>query len=1016
MLLSTQLGLGQYHFRTLDDTDGISSNVIIEIIEDSHGYIWIGTINGLNRYDGARVRVFRPNENDSTTISISSIQSIAEDANGMIWLGGKEGVLNVYNPTSDKFKVVKLPHHKSTRNDYIKDILVDDRNNVWVVMYQHLFLLEDRNLGPIRFDLGKMSSAIDTSKLRMTSIVQDKEDKNIYWVSSESGGLIKLNHKLNNLQFYHSPDGVSIGNVYQHSNGCIYSKSRDSIVLEFNPYSEQWKSFIIHGEKPTLIYSIIGISDSELLVGTRNQSLIKINIKSGSVLKVLDYPRTRYKLGNPYVSSLLLDSRNNIWIGTQYDGIKIIPNYSRRFKHWILPASFYEKYLNGRTYDEVYVEDLYELNNDEILISVFKSSHLFKSNNDLDEVKVLKLNKPLSEVNYYSFHNVSNIFGVWSNYGFIRVDTINDKLYLGKDYLKVKQWNIQGIVDTMDNKYWFIAPAINSVASYDPVTDHLEVFKDTTKDCALIQTRPKCNNRMVWYAEKNGIKKLDPRTKQIEFYRFSELLNKEKTIFVRTLDFKDDSTLIIGARGYGIALIDICRMKIIKKYTPAMGLLSNNIRMFFMDDNNRLFYGGYTGLGIIDLDRNIHYGYVEKDGLLNDAFGWFYRKGVQLHLGGYGHFTILSPSDFPAKHKNLKIRFESISIAKDKVINSLHDRHVVELAPHENFISIAYALDNILCGDEISFEYQLEGIDKTFAKTNKMEVGYTNLLPGQYRFIIRPINVYGPCGDFQYLDIQIRHYYWQKAWFRWLIFFLVCSFFYILYRYRIALIRREEATKRKLETRIKEIEMVALRSQMNPHFLFNSLNSIKSFIARQEPRKATNFLSKFAQLMRYILANSEQSAIPLSKEIDAIKLYLDLESMRFSNKFDYEIKIAPDVMVESIVIQPLILQPYIENAIWHGLLPLESKGRIEIAIDKQEDMLRITIYDNGIGRKASLLLQKDSVRKRKSYGIRITSDRIKHFSEKSSVQILDMQDEQGELRGTKVVIVIPIRFVTKDEE
>ena len=210
--------------------------------------------------------------------------------------------------------------------------------------------------------------------------------------------------------------------------------------------------------------------------------------------------------------------------------------------------------------------------------------------------------------------------------------------------------------------------------------------------------------------------------------------------------------------------------------------------------------------------------------------------------------------------------------------------------------------------------------------------------------------------------------------------------------------------------------MVALRSQMNPHFLFNSLNSIKSFIARQEPRKATNFLSKFAQLMRYILANSEQSAIPLSKEIDAIKLYLDLESMRFSNKFDYEIKIAPDVMVESLVIQPLILQPYIENAIWHGLLPLESKGRIEIAIDKQEDMLRITIYDNGIGRKASLLLQKDSVRKRKSYGIRITSDRIKHFSEKSSVQILDMQDEQGELRGTKVIIVIPIRFVTKEEE
>ena len=294
-----------------------------------------------------------------------------------------------------------------------------------------------------------------------------------------------------------------------------------------------------------------------------------------------------------------------------------------------------------------------------------------------------------------------------------------------------------------------------------------------------------------------------------------------------------------------------------------------------------------------------------------------------------------------------------------------------------------------------------------------MEVGYTNLPSGKYRFSIRPINIYGPCGDFQYLDIQIRHYFWQTLWFKWLVGLLFAGMVWFLYRYRIALIRREEATKRKLESKIKEIEMVALRSQMNPHFLFNSLNSIKSFIARQEPRKATDYLSKFAQLMRYILTNSEQATIPLNKEIEAIRLYLELESMRFDKKFEYVINIDPEINKESIAIQPLILQPYIENAIWHGLLPKESDGKITIAIKKENGNLLISIFDNGIGRHAANELQKESARKKRSFGLRITEDRIKHFSKYASITIIDHTDEDNRALGTEVLIRLPYKPVVE---
>ena len=217
----------------------------------------------------------------------------------------------------------------------------------------------------------------------------------------------------------------------------------------------------------------------------------------------------------------------------------------------------------------------------------------------------------------------------------------------------------------------------------------------------------------------------------------------------------------------------------------------------------------------------------------------------------------------------------------------------------------------------------------------------------------------------------------------------------------------------KATEQIRSLERTALRSQMNPHFIFNSLNSIKSYIATNEPRIATRFLNKFAQLMRIILSNSQEQEVLLSQEIKALDLYIELEQFRLKNGFSYSINVDSDIDLDSYLIPPLIIQPYVENAIWHGLVNIQENRKLEIDVSIKNDLMQIVISDNGIGRAAAEVLNKDKPAQYKSYGMKITKDRLKlnddSFNEENNIKILDKIDANGNPCGTAVKIYIPLK-------
>ena len=247
---------------------------------------------------------------------------------------------------------------------------------------------------------------------------------------------------------------------------------------------------------------------------------------------------------------------------------------------------------------------------------------------------------------------------------------------------------------------------------------------------------------------------------------------------------------------------------------------------------------------------------------------------------------------------------------------------------------------------------------------------------------------------------------------------------YFLYRWRIRSIKLEaqlikehsEQQRREAEFQHKlaDISLTALRSQMNPHFIFNCLNSIKLYTIQNETDAAASYLSRFSKLIRLVLDNSRSERITLKSELAALELYIQMEAMRFKEKLTYTISIDENVETDYIELPPLLLQPYVENAIWHGLMHKDQGGQIDIKVEMKniDSLLEINITDDGIGRAKASVLKNKNLNDHTSYGMKATSDRIALINQiyrtGANVAIHDLVNKEGLPVGTRVTIQIPV--------
>jgi len=343
-------------------------------------------------------------------------------------------------------------------------------------------------------------------------------------------------------------------------------------------------------------------------------------------------------------------------------------------------------------------------------------------------------------------------------------------------------------------------------------------------------------------------------------------------------------------------------------------------------------------------------------------------------------------------HDTIDINFKDITDLK------FNDRNI-----NFNFKALSYKNPG-----NISYYYKLEGLENEWIKTKNTSVRYADLAPNTYKFVVKAKSIDGIWSETKVYDFKINKRFTQTALFIFLMLFTSLG----LIGFVFWIILKNQKNKETLKQQVILAEQKAIRSQMNPHFIFNSLNSIQHLILNKEGAVANYYLTNLSKLMRRILDNSKYTTIPLKDELENLKLYLELEKFRFENHFDYNIEICDSVKVDDIVIPSMIIQPYLENAIWHGLVPKGNKGTLMLSFTcKDESNLLVLIEDNGIGR---IEAEQIAMRRKnyKSMGMKNTKERMnllnRLFNTHYDVKVIDLMNSLNEPLGTRIELTIDI--------
>ncbi|HRD52679.1 MAG TPA: histidine kinase, partial [Flavobacteriales bacterium] len=331
----------------------------------------------------------------------------------------------------------------------------------------------------------------------------------------------------------------------------------------------------------------------------------------------------------------------------------------------------------------------------------------------------------------------------------------------------------------------------------------------------------------------------------------------------------------------------------------------------------------------------------------------------------------------------------------------------------QNFFSILLSAIDPRAIHAHRFEYELHPFSGgwTDAGADRVAV-FTNVPSGNYTFRARAVAADGSVLGQLEMPLVMVPPYWQTWWFRSAVVLAILSLIYAFYHIRINAIRKEASLTTAFNKRLADVELTALRAQMNPHFLFNALNSIRHHVLNSRPDEADRYLSKFARLIRLILDHSDQRSVPLAEELQALRLYLELEASRFDDKFSFHIQVDPSIDTSTTMIPPMLIQPYLENAIWHGLMQKPEGGELVLRIRHEGERLRIEVEDDGIGRAKATEIKSRSALKKRSMGMSITQQRLAMIEKQQGIhcdlQVEDLVLPDGEPGGTRITLMIPL--------
>ena len=481
---------------------------------------------------------------------------------------------------------------------------------------------------------------------------------------------------------------------------------------------------------------------------------------------------------------------------------------------------------------------------------------------------------------------------------------------------------------------------------------------------------------------------------------------------------RTDEIIWIASDGLGIFKLEMDgpQIKNVNNYKNPSNNKYNFIgKIIYEDDSNSLWLNTAYGFSKFDLDTHVF-----KNFTLEEGIGFVGRNGKFFHqlydksiiAGALKGFHYFHPDSVNTVGLSVTPYIQSCSVDDNPYSLKLYESDTIQIKKAEDLLSFHLAGINFNTSPRNYYTYILEGYQDDWSKPSyDLQTQFTKIPGGEYTFRYKVSPNSFDWYEGQEITVFIEKEFHEYVWFWLLIGLLTLGLIYLYYKYRMQAVRSQAELENSFNKKINELEMNALRLQMNPHFVFNSINSINWFIIKNDKDNASNYLAKFSRLIRLILENSKSKLIPLNNELEAIQLYLEMEKLRFDDKFDYEFIINSDVNTLNLLIPPMIIQPFIENSIWHGLMNKSEKGKIKILVKIDRNKLVCIVEDDGIGRDAAQKINLEKKIKKQSLGLKITEDRLKFIEKVYGIRAQtvteDLFDEKGIPKGTRVVIEIP---------
>jgi len=957
-----------YALRHYDTNDGLPSSEIYHALQDSKGYIWFATDNGVSKFNGYEFT----NYDISDGLAQSTILEIFEDYKGRIWFISISATLSFFeNGQIHPFE------YNNILAEEIKKKPVPLKSSFYVDSLDKVYLgIEGAGIVTI-------SATGDIKK--------PYKNKN----KSIRSQLIELPNKKVLVSYYY---GFNMDSI-------LYVKKKVKIPLKLQDFPEY---FIKHYFAIKYNEDRIIISSKHLIYDISNYIIIEKNkfpfnihwlskdynnniwvcgkdsgawcFKNGVIKKTPDIKL----LENYNISSVLLDNKGGYWFTTLHNGVFYLPS---------LNVSYFNT-ENDLVKNNVNTAFKYK---DSLWIGYHSNLLTLKNNNKTKNIK-------LSEK---SGVEVTKIF----------YDTINNEIVVGTSFYlhTIKEGQVSSFYDNHEKSSPNVAGYFNV---NDVISDnkggywicggngfyHLKNGKTDFSSNLDKNFRLRINalfldkENTLWLGTINGLWKY--KNKYLQY------LGRINNLFkYRVLDIVEfQNKMIIGTKGGGILVL---HKDSIEHITKDNGLTSNTITSMTVS-GEYIWAGTKNGLNRIKLktenNPKLQIKKITKaHGLLTNEIRRVLAVDSSLFISTNNGLIKFNTNSIKKDTLEVPVYYKKILINNKKVLLKAS----YKLKHNENNLYIKFEGISFKNANNILYKYMMKGVDTAWTYTKNKELRFSFLPPGNYTLLINAMNADEIWNTVPIrMSFSISQPFWKTTVF--IIFGIIIFLILIYFFFRTVLneIRKKTALKNELNKFMNQ----ALVNQMNPHFLFNALNSINNYILKNDKKEASKYLTKFSGLIRLILENSQKEYITIYEEIKANKLYLDIETSRLKNNIEYEFIVEKSVDQFATKVPSLLIQPFLENAVWHGIQPLDKKGVITVTISKKDLFLQIEVMDNGIGRKKSRKVNNNNKFKKQSLGIEISRKRMKIleqlYPKKANIEYRDLYNG-NEAAGTLVIISIP---------